>query len=222
MKRKITYCLVTLFLVNIIFAQTCPECYNNRPHIPGHGTTTDGRTIVKIWIQQQQGTPEYSILNGAVGGASSSWNNATDSSGNRIHYHFDQTTNQNEADFVVRVGTPAGGCATIDTSVYPHVITVSANAMQQTTGAFEGVLKHEFGHRLGLAEAANTATCGSSTTIMRGHTNCVPLVQQIQQSDVAKARAQYVNQSSCTRVAPTTANAMQEGGCNPVAEEECF
>ena len=141
-QKLISYSLVMLFLVNTVFGQTCPECYNNRPHIPGHGTTQDGRTIVKVWIQAQQGTSQYAILNGAVGGASGSWNNATDGSGNHINYYFDQTTNQNEADFVVTVGTPGGGCAEIDTSVYPHVITVSATATQQTTEALEGLMIH--------------------------------------------------------------------------------
>src|SRR5688500_16070618 len=127
-----------------------------------------------------------------------------------LNYYFDQTTNQNEADFVVTVGTPGGGCAEIDTSVYPHVITVSATATQQTTEALEGLMKHEFGHRLGLAEAANTLTCGTSTTIMRGHVGCVPVVTQIQASDVAQARAQFANQNACTRQAPSTATSGEE------------
>src|SRR4051794_10635879 len=107
-----------------IFAQTCPECYSNRPHLNGHGTDANGRTIVNVYLATPQGTSDYAILNGAVGGASQSWNSATDASGNHINYDFQQTENQDDADFIVRIGTPAGACASIDTGVFPHVITV--------------------------------------------------------------------------------------------------
>ena len=223
MNRLIAQGLVTLFLLNAVFAQpTCPECYNNRPHITGHGTTAEGRTKVKVWIQVQQGTPTYAKLNGAVGGASQSWNDATDGSGNRINYSFEQTNIYDEADFIITVGTPGGGCAQIDTSVYPHIITISNTAVEQSTEGLEAVVKHEFGHRLGLAEAGNTVACGTATTIMRGAVNCVPVVKDIQPSDVAKARAQYANQSSCTRQAPPTVSTTGEGSCDPLDEEECY
>ena len=220
--RLIAYSLVILLVAITIFAQTCPECYSNRPHLQGHGTDANGRTIVNVYIETPQGTSSYSTLNGAVGGASQSWNSATDASGNHINYSFQQTQNQNESDFIVRIGTPAGGCASIDASVFPHVITVSSTAVAQSTQAIEATIKHEFGHRLGLAEAGNTVACGMSTTIMRGATGCVPAVTQIQQSDVAQARAQYSNPNSCTRQAPPTAATAEEGGCDPSAEEECY
>ena len=125
--------LLSLFLSTTISAQTCPECDSNRGHLAGHGTS-DGRTIANIYIETPQGTTDYSILNGAVGGASGSWNTATDGSGNHIHYEFRQTTDQSQADFTVTIGN-GGGCAQIDTTVYPHVITVApplCSRVQQT------------------------------------------------------------------------------------------
>ena len=56
---------------------------------------------------------------------------------------------------------------------------------------------------------------------MRGHVGCVPVVTQIQASDVAQARAQFANQNACTRQAPSTATSGEEGGCDPIDEEEC-
>jgi hypothetical protein len=150
------FILSTILFTTIAAQQTCPECYSNRGHLAGHGTSEDGRTRANIYIETPQGTPEYSILNGAVGGASDDWNRASDGSGNKINYKFEQTTDQTQADFIVTVGTPGGGCAQIDNSVYPHVITVSATLLQQSPAEIEAAIEHELGHRFGLAEASNT------------------------------------------------------------------
>jgi hypothetical protein len=215
MKRS--FFLVAVLVLGSIFVSTsaqqiCPECYTNQTHIPGHGTSDDGRTLVKIFIETPQGTPEYAKIDGGVGGASYSWNQKTDGSGNKIDYYFEQTYDQTQADFIVTIGNPAGGCAQIDMTVYPHVITVSSALLQQSTADIEAAFKHEFGHRLGDAEASNTATCGSSTTIMRGQLNCVFWVHDIQPSDVAQARLAYRNPTACTRTSQPTAGAEEESG----------
>ena len=223
MKLLVAFLIATNFILSAqVLAQTCPECYSNRGHLTGHGTTADGRTRANIYIETPQGTSEYAMLNGAVGGASNDWNTATDGSGNHINYQFEQVYNPTDADFIVTIGNPAGGCAQIDTTVFPHVITVSALALQQSTGDLEAVFEHELGHRLGLAEAANTAACGSSTTIMRGAHTCVPVIKQIQASDVAQARHNYSNPTTCTRTAPPTASDVEEGGCNASSQESCL
>ena len=85
---------------------------------------------MNVFIETPQGTPEYAKINGGIGGASSSWNNATDGSGRKIDYYFDQTYDQTQADFIVTIGNPPGGCAQIDMTVYPHVITVSSTLLQ--------------------------------------------------------------------------------------------
>jgi hypothetical protein len=219
--------LTLLILVLVIesgFAQqVCPECYTNSTHITGHGTRADGRTTVKVWIETQQGTPEHAKIAGGIGGAMNDWNVATDSSGNHIDYFFEETTDQSEADFVVTIGNPIGGCAQIDVTVYPHVITVSSTLLQQSPAEIEAAFEHEFGHRLGDAEASNTPACGTSTTIMRGQVNCVFWVHAIQPGDVAQARNAYSNPSVCTRTSQPTANAPKDSnGCDPVDANACI
>lgn len=54
--------VLSLLLVTTILAQqTCPECYSNRGHLNGHGTSDDGRTKANIYIETPQGTPEYAM-----------------------------------------------------------------------------------------------------------------------------------------------------------------
>jgi hypothetical protein len=214
--------LILLLSTTTLAQQTCPECFSNVGHLTGHGPSDDGRIKANIYIETPQGTPEYSILNGAVGGASNDWNIARDNSGNQVDYKFEQTTDQGNADFVVTVGTPAGGCAQIDMSVYPHVITVSAALLQQNTGDIEAVIEHELGHRLGLADASNTLACGAETSIMRGQLSCVPVVHQIQSSDVSQSRVNYRTANSCSRVAPSRPRDVGEGDCDPSEEEDCY
>ncbi len=198
-------------------AQTvCPECYNNREPPAGHGTT-NGRTTLNIMVEGfPSGQDETAYT--AVAVASQKWNEATDTGapgGNTIPFYLQPNSTPEQADFIVRLGTPNGStCASIDNTVYPHVITVSADAVG--SGNLEAILEHELGHRLGLADATGTVACGGSTSIMRGHQpgNCTQVVQNIQPSDVAQVNrnADPNTRSSCTGTAPPTAFVQEEPG----------
>ena len=119
------------------------------------------------------------------------------------------------------MGNPAGGCAQIDMSVYPHVITVSSTLLQQSAEDIETAFKHEFGHRLGDAEASNTSTCATGITIMRGQVNCVFKVHDIQPYDVAQAKHAYGDPGSCTATSPTTAAVGEDSGTPTPTPTSC-
>jgi hypothetical protein len=204
------------FLAFSSSAQTvCPECYNNREPPNGHGQT-DGRTTLNIMVE---GIPsgQDETVNTAVTVASQNWNGATDTGapgGNTTPFFLQPNSEPEQADFIIRLGTPGGGCAQIDNSVYPHIITISMDAIN--SGNLEAILEHEIGHRLGLAEATNTANCGSNNTIMNGHYpgGCTMLHPDIQPSDVAQVNrnSDPSTRPSCTGTAPATAFIPDEQG----------
>lgn len=96
--------------------------------------------------------------------AANLWNNATN--GEQKAPYFLEPGGPADADFIIRLGSPNEGCVQIDTSVYPHVITVSANQLAQNLGEVAGAFAHEFGHRFGLDDT------NCRTSIMSPQTNC--------------------------------------------------
>ncbi|HYE13446.1 MAG TPA: hypothetical protein VD968_03280 [Pyrinomonadaceae bacterium] len=209
------------FLVGVCFltfsgaAQTvCPECFYDQVPPVGHGQV-DGRTALNVFAE---GFPsgQDEIVATAITVAAQGWNSATDTGapgGNQIPYHLQTTSEPDQADFIVRLGTPTGSaCASIDITAQPPVITVSMTAVE--SGNLEAILKHEFGHRFGLANAVGSAACGTSTSIMRGHApgGCTMVVQEIQPSDVAQVRRNFDPSTRPTCTEPG-------GAASPMQEE---
>lgn len=205
---KVILTFILLLSINVLtYGQSCPECYSNRIPPLGHGTSADGRIQLNVLLDSNLSAGDRFLLEGAVDEASADWNAATNGSGQRIPYHFGNTTSMQEADFVVVRGTVPTGYAMIDTSVYPHVITVGDQLLEGNPIDIASAMKHELAHRIGLAEATNTPACRDATTIMRGHDFGDFVVDDVQAADVDKVRWQFDDstRASCTRVAPATA-----------------
>jgi hypothetical protein len=219
---RISVCIaVVSFLLLIIVstgAQTiCPECYNDRSRPTGNGTspTADGRIRLQIYVDPTNMTgSQQDAAWDSLDGAADMWNNAT-ADGEHTDYVITPTIlNQSQATFVVKIGQPGGaGCAEIDTSVIPHVITISATLLNASLASRKAIIAHEIGHRLGLADARQGGTCGSASTIMRGATtSCQAASQSISSNDVRQVRRGDYQQSTCTQSQPQTA----------VIQEECL
>lgn len=83
---------------------------------------------------------------GGVDGAAEMWNTTTADGGTTDYYVQPTALNQNNATFVVKIGQPGGaGCAEIDTTVVPHVITVSATLLSRPLADRKAVIAHEIG-----------------------------------------------------------------------------
>lgn len=210
--------IVALVLISLtsIFAQDgCPYCYYNQQTLTGHGTTSDGRRRANIYIDTSTMSGEQATkVVEAANYAAQQWNDTTDSSGNKIHYEFESTTDSSQADFIIRVGQPSGSLAeSIRLSEHPHVITIASFVANfQEVANRGGVIAHAIGHRIGLSEAVANP-CTGTDTIMRGITqDGVPLRTQVYASDVSQSRKNYVNPVDCSKPAPTTASVGVEGG----------
>src|SRR5262245_16736300 len=201
-KIKYNISLVLFFYVVIISSPlitpstavqtTCPECYNDQNPFTGYrfGYSDDSRQTLRIAVDTTGMSTAQ--INAAVTGqiaVMNNWNAATDGTANednKIPYKFEgaSTTDITDTDFIIRIGTPSGGCGDMNTGVFPHVITISASLLATAPENIAALLSHELGHRMGLDNATGTVACGASTTIMRGQIDCVQVVQNIQPSDV--------------------------------------
>ncbi len=194
----------------LVAAQTCPECYydRSRPSGNGAGVTPDGRTRLQIHVDTTgMSSSQQSAARSGVDESARMWN--TTSSNNQVITYslFQNDLNVNNSTFVVRIGTPGGaGCAEIDTTVLPHVITVSATLLGRPQADIAAAIAHEIGHRLGLAEARQGGTCGNSSSIMRGGTTACDMAQkQVTSNDVAQVYRSDFQQNTCTQSQPQIA-----------------
>ena len=139
-----------------------------RPTGNGASPTFDGRIRLQIYVDEAgMSSSQQDLAWNAVDGAAEMWNTATADGGTTDYVIEPNLLNQHQATFVVRIGQPGGaGCAEIDTTVMPHVITVSSTLLNAPIADRRAIIAHEIGHRLGLAEARQGGTCGSSNTIM--------------------------------------------------------
>jgi hypothetical protein len=104
------------------------------------------------------------------------------------------------------------------------VITISTTVANLYDDALEGMLKHEIGHRLGLAHGSG---CSAEETIMTGASNistCLGGGQTVTFRDVKQANNNYSNPSeNCTETADTTAYGIDEvaPGGSPCDGDPC-
>ncbi len=214
MKYILTFILL-LSIAVFTYGQSCPECYSNRTPPVGHGNSGDGRIQLNIRVDPSLSASERFILGAGVDEASADWNSVTNSGGQKIPYHFGSTTSMEEADFIIVKGSVSTGWIKIDNSVYPHVITVTDQYIAGNSIDVAAGIKHELGHRIGLAEATNTPTCGTNITIMRGQSSGDFVVDDVQPADVDSV---WKNFNDSTRPSCTaTAAAESPIGCEPGA-----
>lgn len=199
-------------------AQTCPECYHDRPRPTGNGAgvTGDGRQRLQIYVDDTgMSSSQQSAASSGIDGAASMWNDTTADGERTTYYILHTSLNQNNATFVVRIGQPGGaGCAEIDTTVMPHVITVSSTLLGRPQEDIRAAIAHEIGHRLGLAEARQGGTCGTASTVMRGGTSsCDMASPRVTSNDVRQVIRSDFQQSTCTQSQPARAVIESDSGC---------
>jgi hypothetical protein len=196
--------------VQVRAQQNCPACYNNmQPPTNrwGYGSN-NGQTVRYLIDTTNMTQAQQSSASQGAAAAADRWNNATDGAGNNAPYYVESAPDANNTDFIIRIGNPGGGCAQIDTAVYPHVITLSANQLNQVNDEVAGAIAHEFGHRFGLAES------NCNNTIMSGQNNCQGVFNQVSATDVSQSRTNYADntRANCTQTGPTTAYYEEGGG----------
>jgi hypothetical protein len=119
------------------------------------------------------------------------WNNTrtpvgpNGESGNLAQSVFQIVTDRSQADVVIQSGNPTFSCADNDIDVYPNVISLGANVLDNAAGQITSTLAHELGHSIGLANSTNQTT--TPTSIMQGFTgnNCQQVTNNVQPNDVA-------------------------------------
>jgi hypothetical protein len=211
----------------------CPKCYNNQtPLAVGHGTDAadDGspRRVLNIFIENDSHSPDNwnsgtgldSRIVSATQTAANRWNTAIDDVSHpteryTTNYFFEIKADRYQADFILAKSF-SGACASIDTGSYPHVVRVRADLIDSlTTGQLAGLIAHELGHRIGLANAYDDSACSTSATIMNGtinDNNCEPLVERVHARDVFMSNRNAdpnTIQVTCTATDP---GAQNEGG----------
>ncbi len=219
----ITRHLILLFALTTLLAGTgiaqdtsfCPPCSNSQPALQGHGAASDGRRTINIAIDANWGDPLSRSgvqIRQVVNKAIEDWNNSIDSSGNFTYYHL---TVGDPADIIVRSSPspPFSSCGynhVYDANhPYPHIIDIKDLIVLNSVPDAAAVLEHEFGHSLGLANAASDY-CYAGSSIMQGansNTNCITFTKTVQASDVAKSNQNCTAQASCNTQTNTPASA---------------
>jgi hypothetical protein len=214
----------------------CPKCFKNQNPLPGaHGSDVadDGspRRVLNIFIENSSVSPDNWNSGGgldprivsATQTAATRWNTAIDDVSHpteryTTNYFFEIKTDRYQADFIL-AKTFTGKCASIDTSSYPHVIRVRADLIDRlTTSQLAGLIAHELGHRIGLANAYDDPDCSLSSTIMNGtidENDCEPLVERVHARDVFMSNRNAdpnTIQQTCTATDTTTQNEDGSGG----------
>ena len=153
----------------------------------------------------------------AINTASGMWNDARDTTSNPPNIYttsyFFQQGSYELADFIV--GSTANlstAAAHIDMSVHPHRITIRSDVLNLLTAdELAAVIAHEVGHRIGLANLADDASCVYSPhSIMNGHDGSGRPVEEaraVTSADVYQSNRSgdpNTTNTHCTQTPPTT------------------
>lgn len=182
---------------------SCPDCYLDHKAMKSHGTSDNGRPIVRVNLTGSWDTsPGQSDprMFSAVRDAVADWNRAVDpATGRGAFYHLDfssATQNADDRDVNIRIVKapqgyagrayitgPAGG---------PYNVNIPANSPDKcvSAAALLEVVKHELGHPMGLAhKEKGFGKCrGDEDSIMnapsRQDAPCIELFRKIEPRDV--------------------------------------
>jgi hypothetical protein len=199
---------ITIFVPLIgCYAQTCPPCATNITPMSGHGGAPDGRRIMNISVDSSPsgwGSPVPQLLSDALDQSISQWNDTTDAYGNKTCYFLQRTSTLSNSDIDVEPATvAAGGCGASNapSSNVPKYIQITRSLISTYDGThiaqIRGLLDHEIGHILGLAEGVG---CASGTTVMTGYyqgSACVQRTYYVQAADIAKSNQNCNNHAGC-------------------------
>jgi hypothetical protein len=195
-------------------AQLCPPCNTDVAPLPGgHGSSSDGRRITNVYIDNASapsgwGNPVPTALSTAVQQALDMWNDTTDQFGNKTCYFLQTTTSLGANDIGIEPATTAsGGCGDNNAQQGGRPETIHITRSLVTTyanniGQLRGLIGHEIGHSLGLAESPSA--CAEGSSIMTGYfagSVCVQRSMYLQASDIAKSNQNCTNRASCDTTA---------------------
>ena len=134
------------------------------------------------------------------------WNGVTDQYGNKTCYFLQLTSSLSNADIKIEPTNSAdGGCGDDDANSGNHPETINitrslASTYDQTHIAqLRGLIDHELGHTLGLAEGSG---CPEGSTVMTGYyagSVCVQRTLYVQASDIAKSNQNCKNRATCDK-----------------------
>ncbi len=216
---KVFVCLLVAALTigSVASAQTQdPPCYSDRP-APAHyrtETSPNGSTlrVVGVYVDPAIDTGNFAA---GITSAMNNWNGATDPNGVDLPYRFERVTSPSQAGIQIAGGGEAScnyGCACYSPST--HTIRTTAALRDNTVGQIAGIIGHEMGHPMGLANSANlTAT---SVSIMQGYQgDCDPVTGAPQPIDVAQINRHSTVRTTCTQTQRRT------GGGNPADDDFC-
>jgi hypothetical protein len=194
----------------IVFAQTAqdPPCYNNRPAPAHYRTETgpDGQTIrvVGVWVD-----PAIDVGNFHTGTtqAMERWN------GGNIPYRFERVSDRAQAGVSITSGTCTHGCACYSPAT--HTMRVEGTVRDNTADQIAGIITHELGHPLGLANSLDR-TATPNVSVMQGYQgDCVAVTSSPRPNDVAQVNRHSTLRDTCTQSQGGTTNIEDEfeGAC---------
>lgn len=195
LSAKPVIAVLAVFLLSPASAQLCPPCAKDISKPAGSGTES-GRTILNVWLDSSWGTPPPQIIRDGLDQAMSNWNTKT-SGGQTMCYKFKDSPSASAADIViVKSSTPTCGDNNSPSSTI-HTIRINPVVLQSSTYVVRGLLRHELGHSVGLANADND--CPQTSSVMQGAFtgSCTTSTNDVRTSDIAKVRQWCQNPATC-------------------------
>jgi hypothetical protein len=208
---------VILLLFDLAHSGVCPPCYRDQAILRGHGPVfppSDTRRMLII-TNDVPGNNQSKVTS-AINGGALKWNDARDTTSNAPNSYttpyFFTAGGFAQADFrVVSTGT-SGPPASIDLDHYPHEIRIRSDVLNSLSAVdLAAMIAHELGHRIGLANWDQEASCPNvGSTIMNGSN---PLdgfrmhTTEVKPNDVFQVNRSFDESTTqnCQVDAPTTA-----------------
>lgn len=217
MKIKLNRILFVSLAVCLAYAQgqtPCPECFNNRNPLDGHGTS-GGRRILNVYVEPQgwDSTAIYQNVQSGRDCAVTEWNTTQGTGSRLVPYLLRSTSSRSSADIVIQRGLePSFGCASNDLSVFPNTINIDSAGQTLNAANLCALIKHEIGHSLNLDD---TQVCDSIMGPHAADGGCTQIYQTIRVPDIDRVIEQVNTRASCTSTGPTGPTGPSEAEYDP-------